>query len=156
MKSRNGSIAVVIAIALLWLVARVSLDVGSAPPEAPVNAGTSNTEVVDVAAPAATPAPAARASSPTPGDTQALPDEAWQTVALIQRGGPFPHRQDGTVFGNRERLLPLKPRGYYREYTVETPGLRHRGTRRIVTGGQPPDVWYYSDDHYQSFRKFTP
>ncbi|MDO4710309.1 MAG: ribonuclease domain-containing protein [Pseudomonadota bacterium] len=95
-------------------------------------------------------------SLPNQHTHQDLPAEAWRTVALIQRGGPYPYRQDGTVFGNREQLLPGKPRGYYREYTVETPGLRHRGARRIVTGGQPPDVWYYSDDHYQSFRKFTP
>ncbi|MGB3392596.1 MAG: ribonuclease [Stenotrophomonas sp.] len=83
-----------------------------------------------------------------------LPREARDTIALIQRGGPFPHRQDGSVFGNREQRLPQRPRGYYREYTVETPGLRHRGARRIVTGGDPPDAWYYSDDHYESFRSF--
>ena len=70
-----------------------------------------------------------------------LPPEARQTVALIQQGGPYPYRQDGTVFGNRERLLPLRERGWYREYTVETPGLRHRGARRIVTGGDPPQAW---------------
>ncbi|QNH12353.1 ribonuclease domain-containing protein [Xanthomonas sp. SI] len=84
-----------------------------------------------------------------------LPPEARTTIALIQRGGPFPHRQDGSVFGNRENRLPSRPRGYYREYTVDTPGLEHRGTRRIVTGGDPPDVWYYSDDHYASFRSFS-
>ena len=73
---------------------------------------------------------------------------------MIQRGGPFPHRQDGSVFGNREGHLPRQPRGWYREYTVETPGLGHRGARRIVTGGQPPRDWYYTDDHYDSFRRF--
>lgn len=83
-----------------------------------------------------------------------LPAEARATIALIQRGGPFPHRQDGSVFGNRENRLPQRPRSYYHEYTVDTPGLSHRGTRRIVTGGQPPDVWFYSDDHYDSFRSF--
>ncbi|MBO9827069.1 ribonuclease [Xanthomonas sp. A2111] len=83
-----------------------------------------------------------------------LPPEARATVALILRGGPFPHRQDGSVFGNRENRLPAQPRGYYREYTVETPGLSHRGARRIITGGTPPQVWYYSDDHYDSFRSF--
>ena len=84
-----------------------------------------------------------------------LPLEAHDTIALIQRDGPFPHRQDGGVFGNREGQLPRKPRGWYREYTVDTPGLRHRGARRIVTGGDPPREWYYTDDHYDSFRSFA-
>lgn len=84
-----------------------------------------------------------------------LPPEARDTIALIQRDGPFPHRQDGGVFGNREGRLPRKPRGWYREYTVDTPGLRHRGARRIVTGGDPPGEWYYTDDHYDSFRSFA-
>lgn len=88
--------------------------------------------------------------------TPHLPVEARQTITLIQRGGPYPHSQDGAVFGNRERHLPPRPRGYYREYTVRTPGLKHRGARRIVTGGDPPEVWYYTDDHYESFRAFTP
>ena len=73
---------------------------------------------------------------------------------MIARGGPYPHRQDDSVFGNRERRLPQKSRGYYREYTVETPGLGHRGARRIITGGQPPLEYYYTDDHYDSFRQF--
>jgi ribonuclease T1 len=84
-----------------------------------------------------------------------LPPEARDTIAVIQRDGPFPHRQDGGVFGNREGKLPRKPRGWYREYTVDTPGLRHRGARRIVTGGDPPREWYYTDDHYDSFRSFA-
>lgn len=83
-----------------------------------------------------------------------LPAEARATIALIQRGGPFPHRQDGSVFGNREQRLPQRPRGYYREYTVETPGAGHRGARRIVTGGDPVEAWYYTGDHYDSFRSF--
>lgn len=83
-----------------------------------------------------------------------LPVEAHDTLALIAQGGPFPHAQDGGVFGNREKRLPAKPRGYYREYTVETPGLGHRGARRIITGGKPPEMYYYTDDHYDSFRSF--
>jgi len=83
-----------------------------------------------------------------------LPPEARDTIALIQRGGPFPNRQDDTVFGNREQRLPQRPRGYYHEYTVATPGLDHRGARRIITGGDPPQAWYYTDDHYESFRSF--
>ncbi|MDL5366265.1 ribonuclease domain-containing protein [Xanthomonas sp. NCPPB 2654] len=108
--------------------------------------------------PAAPPAPAPRPPTPPASSDPLppfLPPEARATIALIQRGGPFPHRQDGSVFGNRENRLPSRPRGYYREYTVDTPGLEHRGTRRIVTGGDPPDVWYYSDDHYASFRSFS-
>lgn len=84
-----------------------------------------------------------------------LPPEAHETLALIARGGPFPHRQDGEVFGNYEHLLPDEPRGYYHEYTVATPGARDRGARRIITGGNPPVVYYYTDDHYRSFRAFT-
>ncbi len=83
-----------------------------------------------------------------------LPPEAFDTIALVQRGGPFAHRQDGGVFGNREGRLPRQPRGWYREYTVDTPGLQHRGARRIVTGGAPPSEWFYTDDHYDSFRRF--
>ena len=83
-----------------------------------------------------------------------LPPEARDTIALIKRGGPYPYRQDGSVFGNREKRLPQRPRGYYREFTVDTPGLKHRGARRIVTGGDPPEAWYYTDDHYDSFRSF--
>lgn len=83
-----------------------------------------------------------------------LPPEAHGTLALIAQGGPFPHRQDGVVFGNYEHLLPERPRGYYHEYTVETPGAPTRGTRRIITGGTPPEVYYYTDDHYRSFRQF--
>jgi guanyl-specific ribonuclease Sa len=83
-----------------------------------------------------------------------LPPEAHATLRLIASGGPFPHPQDGSVFGNRERRLPGKPRDFYHEYTVDTPGLGHRGTRRIITGGQPPVVYYYTDDHYDTFRSF--
>lgn len=83
-----------------------------------------------------------------------LPEEAHDTLALIARGGPFPHRQDGSVFQNREGRLPQRPRGYYREYTVRTPGERTRGARRIVTGGSPPVEFWYTADHYGSFRRF--
>jgi guanyl-specific ribonuclease Sa len=82
-----------------------------------------------------------------------LPPEAEQTLRLIEQGGPFPYDRDGVTFQNRERRLPERPRGYYREYTVRTPGENDRGARRIVTGGDPPEVYYYTDDHYRSFRK---
>nr|WP_313715945.1 ribonuclease domain-containing protein [Arsenicicoccus bolidensis] len=76
-------------------------------------------------------------------------------IEAIRAGGPFRHpRNDGVTFGNRERLLPLEQRGYYREYTVPTPGASTRGARRIITGGgaaRSPLHWYYTADHYESF-----
>lgn len=82
-----------------------------------------------------------------------LPPEAIDTLEAIERGGPFRYDRDGSTFQNRERRLPERPRGYYREYTVDTPGARDRGARRIVSGGDPPEVYYYTDDHYRSFRR---
>ncbi|MDR2881091.1 MAG: ribonuclease [Azoarcus sp.] len=100
-----------------------------------------------------------RTSAPEPStvtvSTQQLPIEARQTLTLIHQDGPFPYEQDGFVFGNREKLLPAEPRGYYREYTVPTPGANNRGARRIVCGGKrpsTPDRCYYTADHYQSFQ----
>lgn len=100
-------------------------------------------------------------SSALPGSAVAsvaytgLPPQGQEVMEQIRQGGPFRYEKDGTVFGNRERLLPSQKRGYYREYTVPTPGLRHRGARRIVCGGQQPrvpDACYYTEDHYSSFR----
>lgn len=85
---------------------------------------------------------------------KSLPEEAKQTVALIKSNGPFPYQQDGAVFGNREGQLPKRARGYYREYTVKTPGARDRGARRIVAGRG--GELYYSEDHYRSFRRVVP
>jgi ribonuclease T1 len=84
-----------------------------------------------------------------------LPREAHETLALIRQGGPFPYRQDGSMFGNREGRLPRQERGYYREYTVGTPGARDRGPRRIVAGGEArtPSHIYYTDNHYRSFKR---
>ncbi|MBK8255475.1 MAG: guanine-specific ribonuclease N1 and T1 [Polyangiaceae bacterium] len=78
------------------------------------------------------------------------------TLDLIEQGGPFPYRQDGTVFQNRENKLPKKPRGYYHEYTVKTPGSRDRGARRIVQGKSANEETYYTDDHYQTFLPIDP
>lgn len=88
-----------------------------------------------------------------------LPVEAQVTHRLILAGGPFPYAKDGSAFGNRERLLPPRPRGDYREYTVKTPGARDRGARRIICSGRPPsrpDHCFYTDDHYASFRHIVP
>jgi len=88
-----------------------------------------------------------------------LPVEARQTLAQIRRGGPYAYRKDGAVFGNREKRLPAQPRGYYTEYTVKTPYSRDRGARRIVAGRgaernpATSGEYYYTDDHYNSFRR---
>jgi ribonuclease T1 len=86
-----------------------------------------------------------------------LPAQGRATYQLIQQGGPFPYEKDGVVFGNRERILPFQPRGYYREYTVKTAGAGNRGAKRIVCGGQPrtPDACFYTSDHYASFRQIV-
>jgi ribonuclease T1 len=87
-----------------------------------------------------------------------LPDEAQATEKLIRKGGPFPYPKDGAVFGNRERQLPAQSRGFYREYTVKSPGSRDRGARRIVCGGRQstnPEACFYTDDHYTSFRRIV-
>ncbi len=88
----------------------------------------------------------------------ALPAQGRDMMALIEKGGPFKYDKDGTVFGNREKFLPARQRGYYREYTVRTPGESSRGARRIVCGGQQPrapDACFYTDDHYGSFRQIV-
>jgi ribonuclease T1 len=80
-----------------------------------------------------------------------LPPEARTTLRLIEQGGPFPYRRDGVVFGNYERRLPLRARGYYHEYTVPTPGARDRGARRIIAGDAGER--YYTENHYRTFRR---
>ncbi|WP_206999281.1 ribonuclease [Trinickia mobilis] len=86
-----------------------------------------------------------------------LPPEAARTLNLIAAGGPYPYPKDGVVFGNFERLLPRQPRGYYHEYTVPTPRAKNRGARRIVCGGPPRQVdnCFYTDDHYNSFKRIV-
>lgn len=88
-------------------------------------------------------------------DAARLPPEARDVLRLIRQDGPFPYSKDGSVFGNREGLLPQQPPGYYAEYTVPTPGASDRGARRIVAGGRPRGMGdnYYTDDHYRSFRR---
>ena len=123
-------------------------------------APTNTAEANPVETATATPKPSPTANAP-PTPTRAsklavvyydeLPPEAQDTLALIDQGGPFPFRQDGTVFQNREGILPPKANGYYHEYTVITPGLDNRGPRRIVGGGD--GELFYTDDHYASFRE---
>lgn len=105
-----------------------------------------------------------QAKAPAPADVPVtislaeLPQPGPEVYTRIHQGGPFVSEKDGSVFGNRERLLPAQKRGFYREYTVPTPGLKHRGARRIVCGGQirTPEVCYYTADHYASFRRIVP
>jgi ribonuclease T1 len=113
---------------------------------------TVGTFLVQARAPAPTPLPGSAIASVA---YTGLPIQGREVMEQIRQGGPFRYEKDGTVFGNRERLLPGQKRGYYREYTVPTPGLSHRGARRIVCGGQQPrapDACYYTEDHYSSFR----
>jgi ribonuclease T1 len=104
------------------------------------------------------PAPAVAQTSPSIALAD-LPKQGRETYALILAGGPFPYEKDGTVFGNRERILPAQKRGFYREYTVKTPYARTRGAKRIVCGGSQaakPEVCYYTEDHYASFKRIAP
>ncbi|MFE4259116.1 ribonuclease domain-containing protein [Streptomyces sp. NPDC056883] len=122
-------------------------------PAAATSTSASAGSGVDVA-----PSGAASSAVPTPGwakgmatvRASALPQQARDVLALIDKGGPYQYRQDGTVFGNFEKVLPQKKRGYYHEFTVKTPGERDRGARRIVTGGG--GEFYYTDDHYETFK----
>lgn len=107
----------------------------------------------------------ARGPAPEPGTQlqtvplSALPAQAGTTYRLVLSSGPFPYPKDGVVFGNRERVLPRAARGFYREYTVPTPGDRHRGARRIVCGGAvttKPEACYYTGDHYTTFQRIVP
>lgn len=107
------------------------------------------TEDPSATPPATTPKASSTAGATTPDSLRSLPPEAIDTIALIQSNGPFPYRKDGTVFMNRERRLPSRDTGYWREYTVKTPGESDRGARRIVHGRG--DEFYYTDDHYGSF-----
>lgn len=101
-------------------------------------------------------AESARRVQPTLADIaiKDLPPEARETLKLIEKGGPYPYDRDGIVFGNFEKRLPIKERGYYNEFTVRTPGLKHRGARRIVTGKSGEK--YYSEDHYKTFKRIVP
>ena len=104
---------------------------------------------------AAAPAAAQKEAAPPPAIADIavadLPSEARETIRLIRKGGPFPYAKDAAIFGNREAQLPRQKRGYYKEYTVKTPGVRTRGARRIVAGAS--GELYYSEDHYNRFRR---
>ncbi len=139
-------VVLALAVVAVWAVARTG---PGTPDDASVAATTRSSGTVT-----ATATPTGR-STPVSGlptvAESALPGEADTTLALIRAGGPFPYEEDGGVFGNRERILPRQPGGYYREYTVETPGESDRGPRRII-GGADGDL-YWTTDHYASFRQ---
>lgn len=134
------------AVLVLLLLAVVGYLAGTTSPDGPTSA----------APPPASAGPLSRPTGSGDGaglplvDLARLPVEAQHTVALIGRGGPFPYAKDGAVFGNRERRLPVQRSGYYREYTVPTPGSNDRGARRIIAGDAGRQL-FYTADHYASF-----
>ncbi|AXH97009.1 ribonuclease domain-containing protein [Ornithinimicrobium avium] len=135
---------VLCAAVVLWLVARTLEGGGStvgAPSPSPTGTDTRDWDGIDACR------------------DDVLPPELEEVADEVEAGGPFEFPgKDGSTFGNREGYLPQESGGYYREYTVQTPGLDHRGARRVVTGGgqTDPQVWYYTDDHYESFCEFAP
>jgi ribonuclease T1 len=149
-------LACVVALAMVMLAGCGSAPAAAANTTTAANVATANPTVSKKAT-----ATASKKATPTPRPKPAridgletvytfeLPREARQTIALIKKGGPFPYERDGITFQNRERLLPNKPRGYYSEYTVITPGSRDRGARRIIAGDR--GELYYTEDHYDSF-----
>ena len=143
-----GLFAVLLGLAVLAFVL-ASPQPGAAPTDAPRASSQSGT-VQSQPAPRAAPGPVANPSRLPEIKASALPAEARQTLELIARGGPYPYSRDDVPFGNFERILPQKASGYYREYTVRTPGESDRGARRIVAGNAGEK--YYTDDHYDSFK----
>lgn len=149
---RNGWILLALALLAFWAWRQH----GGAPADRDATASVAVGDSAGIQRPAREP----RSDVPTASrDAERwpafLPLEARDTLALIEAGGPFPYRQDGATFQNREHRLPERERGYYREYTVDTPGSPDRGARRIIAGGDPPSEFFYTDDHYGSFRRFT-
>jgi ribonuclease T1 len=139
-------VPVLIAL-LVGLVGLVGSDGPGAVPATSVTASAAPTSRTSSTAPRRTAAPDAGLRVVA---LSALPREAQATVALIDQGGPFPYSQDGATFGNYAKVLPAHPRGWYREYTVRTPGERDRGPRRIVTGDHDTQI-FYTGDHYATF-----
>jgi len=149
----SSIVTVVLLVGVWWLQSRGGDDAGpSRASESPSVASTPSTTT----SPRASATPTRSASRDEDGvayvDLADLPPEAAETVALIDAGGPFPYPgKDGSTFGNFEGVLPDRPRGYYAEYTVDTPGLSHRGARRIIAGDG--GELYWTEDHYESFER---
>lgn len=160
-RRKNGSKWMVIATvailaALAWNAYRTPTDapITIDPPPAASTGSTATQDARTATHPLELPPPMVAATADA-GYPDFLPPEAIDTLTLIAQGGPYPYRQDDGVFGNREGRLPRQARDYYREYTVKTPGSHDRGARRIVAGGRPPVEYFYTDDHYDSFRRFV-
>lgn len=144
---------VILGVAVIgFLVSRggTGMDAGAAQPSAASSASPGAAARTTPAASSGARRTAANTSGLAEVKASQLPQEARDTLALIQRGGPYPYSRDGVVYSNFEKILPGKASGYYHEYTVVTPGSQDRGARRIVAGGQGEK--YYTDDHYASFR----
>lgn len=165
-RSWLGLLAALLTVAVLWWVQADGGTTTQDPQASPTTAGpTENPSGTASDVPSLpTPTQTATGSPPPTSGTDPesglpvvvvadLPPEARATIALIDQGGPFPYPQDGDTFRNDERLLPDRSLGYYREYTVETPGSEDRGARRIVAGSA--GELYWTDDHYNSFSRIT-
>ena len=157
-----GAAGLAVAVAAAWFGIDLGSGDGAQPADATAADSTATSAVGSTATTAAGHGGGAATATGTDGTSaietcplDTLPEEAADTVADVRAGGPFEHPDnDGTRFGNYEGRLPDQARDHYREYTVDTPGLDHRGARRIVTGGEPPEdpeTWYYTADHYESF-----
>jgi ribonuclease T1 len=143
-------LAVVLGALVLWALARGGSGEAFDPPAALPSRSVTTPGPSGTTGPTSSPLRTPVSGLATVAESD-LPDEADTTLALIRAGGPFPYEEDGGTFGNRERILPRHPRGYYREYTVETPGDDDRGPRRLVAGADGDLYW--TTDHYGSFRQ---
>lgn len=159
MTSSSKAAGIVVALVALAALVVGANQLGGPDPTAVPDRSVSSATTTNPRATAARPAPPPTAAPPTERDPEtglrwvaltSLPIQAQQVVVLIDQGGPFPYAKDGATFGNRERILPRRASGYYREYTVPTPGEDDRGARRIVTGDQDQQL-FYTGDHYASF-----
>ncbi|ABM07079.1 ribonuclease domain-containing protein [Paenarthrobacter aurescens] len=140
-----AGLVIAVVVLVVAMVGGGSLTAQTTTPEP----GSTSTSPTAAATAGATPAVANPSSLPTINASQ-LPKEARQTLALIAKGGPYPYDRDGVNFGNFEGLLPKKSGGFYKEYTVPTPGESDRGARRIIVGKD--SAKYYTPDHYESFK----
>jgi len=147
----SALIAVLLGVVVLAFMLAGIPQTGTAPPEAGRSGAAQSATVSESPTPGRASASGVANPSRLPEiKASSLPPEARETLALIARGGPYPYSRDNVTFGNFERILPRKASGYYREFTVRTPGESDRGARRIVAGAAGEK--YYTADHYESFK----
>ena len=146
---RSSSKLLAFAALVIAVVALVAAMVGGGPLTAPPETSSIQSTTAEPGSASTAPSVANPSALPTINASQ-LPKEAQQTLALIAKGGPYPYREDDGIFGNFEGRLPKKSSGFYKEYTVETPGASSRGARRIIVGKDTAK--YYTADHYDSFK----